>query len=77
MAQKQVKIKPTQKKPQNRIVRGNRITPKKTSALKLGKFQQKLRAKNIQNLEQQMANKAISGGKLSIVKLDKTVEKKK
>lgn len=71
MAQKQIKpSKPKQKKPEKRILRGHRVTPKATSALKLGKFQQKLRAKNIQNLEQQMAVKALSSGKLKLIKAE-------
>ena len=77
MAQKQFKPKPKAsplaKKPQNTIKRGNRAAPKQNSAVKLAKFQKKLRAKNINNLEQQMATKALSGGKMLLIK---TGEKK-
>jgi hypothetical protein len=75
MAQgQQKKSKPATKNPakNQRISRGIRKAPKATKnneqLIKQKKMEKKLQAKNIQNLETQMAVKAASSGRLSIMK---------
>ncbi|KAI8899060.1 hypothetical protein BC833DRAFT_587296 [Globomyces pollinis-pini] len=48
--------------------RGMRIAPKQNSLVKRKMMQKKLQARNIQNTEAQMAVKAQSTGKLTIMK---------